>query len=108
MSIIEDHKKALIVSGNISDFQLKNLKNYPFIAFGKIVESVEVSYNFKHLGAEQVHPGSIIYNFKIKNGIRVKKEDLKNGIIHLKWLTKILFFNDTDVIITRNGKKWAI
>jgi hypothetical protein len=44
--ILNDHKKAAILTGKLSDFQLNNLKTYPFILFDKIIE-VQIEYDIK-------------------------------------------------------------
>ena len=63
-SIIEDHKKMVIMTGSLSDFQLNNLKTWPFLLFDEL-ETAEITYDFTKLVGEQseLSPGTVQFNF---------------------------------------------
>ena len=45
--IIQDHRKMLMMTGKISDFQKTQLERWPFLIFDREdVKSVSVKYNF--------------------------------------------------------------
>jgi len=97
--MLDDHKKMLIMTGKISDFQLKNLKTWPFILFDK-VDKVELEYDFSEMVSdgsealtESIGAGKIAYNIKLDS------VPSKENIETLKNWTKFLFWNDTLVEI---------
>ena len=85
------------MTGNLSDFQLKNLKTWPFIAMNG-VEKVAIDYDFtatiEYEGGEQVEgigAGKVVYN------LTSKEVPTKEQIETLKSWTKFLFWKDTEV-----------
>jgi len=66
MSNLENHKKMFLLSGNPSDFQLNNLKQYPFVVFGKILKKVKIEYSFIKPETNQIYPGYVSLDFSIK------------------------------------------
>jgi len=95
-NIVDDHKKMLIVSGNLSDFQLKNLKTWPFVVFDNI-EDAMLDYNF---GSENGidTAGEVTYTImkkditKNEDNIDNKKETLINWV-------KFMFWKETKVTV---------
>lgn len=103
--IVEDHRKMVALSGNLSDFQLKNLKEWPFVVFDDL-ENVRIQYNFKKEGEELVNAGHVTFDFKFKKV--PDNEDAKKRLNHLKFWTQYMFWNDTEVSFLLEGEKWAI
>ena len=97
--ILEEHKKMLIFSGNLSDFQLKNLSGWASIVIPSFKE-VKIKYNFKS------GPGKIIYEFLLENKISDKIKD--NALIALNQWAKSLFWEDTTVSIFFGKKEWKL
>lgn len=95
--MLEDHKKMLIMTGNLSDFQLENLKTWPFIVFDN-VSKVEIEYDFSEVlkndlgeDTEGIGAGKVTFNLSAD---KVPKED---QIEKLRNWTKFLFWKDTEV-----------
>ena len=108
-TIIENHKKMVMMTGNLSDFQLQNLKTWPFLVFDDL-ESVEINYDFTKLIAEEesLSPGSVQYNLKFKEGTKLNKAKAKKSLETLTNWTKFLFWKETDVRFTHKGKLWKL
>lgn len=95
--MLEEHKKMLIMTGKISDFQIKNLKSWPFILF-EGVETVNIKYNFTQSEeikeeVESICAGKVEFNIKL-----IEAPD-KERIKTLKHWTKFLFWKDTEVVV---------
>ena len=105
--LIEEHKKMLLMSGNLSDFQLNNMKIWPSLLFDNI-ENVGISWDFNSAENEILGAGSVTYDFKFKKGglSGVGKEVKEKKREQLTLFTKFLFWKDTEVNIKRNGKIW--
>ena len=93
--ILAEHKHMLMISGNLSDFQITNMKTWPYIFFNN-VESVELDYDFSGFTMANVSPkpGQVVYNIKTSNleNIEQSKEMLESA-------TKMLFWPETEVVI---------
>jgi hypothetical protein len=108
-SIIEDHKKMVIMTGSLSDFQLQNLKTWPFLLFDGL-ETVEITYDFTKLVAEQseLSPGTIQFNFNFKGELEPEKDLAKKQLETLSLWTRFMFWKETKVNFLKSGKKWAV
>jgi len=108
-NVVEEHKKMVIMTGNLSDFQLKNLKTWPFLVFDGL-ESVEVSYDFTKLidDAETLTPGKVEFNFTFKKGTKMDRSQTKERLEQLSVWTKFLFWKDTEVLFKESGKAWEV
>lgn len=100
--IISDHRKMLIMSGNLSDFQLENMKNWPFILFDDI-DSVKLNYDFttKVLNengnmSENIGSGKVCYNVVRHAGFKPESSEADKIATLTQW-TKFLFWSDTEV-----------
>jgi hypothetical protein len=109
-TVIDEHKKMLIMTGNLSDFQLQNLKTWPFIVFDKELEKTEIKYDFTKLVAEkeELAAGSVTYDFAFKKDTKLDRAETKKKLEMLKLWTQFLFWKDTTVQFTRAGKKWEV
>jgi len=109
-TVVDDHKKMLIMTGNLSDFQLDNLKKWPFIVFDESLEKVEINYDFTKLVAEQeeLSPGRIAFNFEFKKNTKLNRDETKEKLKMLTLWTQFLFWKDTKVEFQRAGKKWEV
>lgn len=103
---INDHKQALLSSGNLSDFHINNLKSiipFAFKPYG--LESFTIEYNFK--GEDGiVYPGVVEYNLRFKGIPSYTKEEKEFSRSMVKECVKNIFFNETTVSLKVNGKLW--
>lgn len=108
-TIVDDHKKMVIMTGNLSDFQLENLKKWPFLLFDDL-EAVELTYDFTKLVAEveELSPGTVQFNFKFKKGTKLDRAHTKKQLETLTLWTKFLFWKETEVRFLNSGKKWKV
>lgn len=94
--VVEEHKKMLILSGNLSEFQLKNLKTWPFVVFDNI-DNAMVDYNFGDTGRIE-EAGEVTYTImrkdcsKQEDNFETKKETIINWV-------KFMFWKDTKVMV---------
>lgn len=109
-TVVDDHKKMLVMTGNLSDFQLENMKKWPFILFDQELEKVEINYDFTKLVAEQeeLSPGRVAYNMTFKANIKLNRDETKAKLAQLSLWTQFLFWKDTKVEYKRAGKKWEV
>lgn len=106
---VEDHRKLLIISGMLSEFQLENLQKWPFVVFGKDLDKTEISYDFKmdqkdEVNAREIHAGKVEFDLYFKT--RPDDEFIGKGLLMMEIWTKFLFWQDTEVIFRVEGKKW--
>ena len=108
--LVEDHRKMVAMTGNLSDFQLVQLKAWPKIVIDdKYVSEVKVTYDFTRKNdedREELHAGKVIYDFHFINGVPYPKEELKKRLQNLVNWTKYLFWEDTEVEIKKQGRAW--
>jgi len=94
-SIVEDHRKMMILSGNLSDFQIKNISKYPSVFYPGFIES-RVDYDFGGTGVN--HAGTVQYKITLEKIMepesKEKEEDALNACV------KFLFWKETDVRIS--------
>jgi hypothetical protein len=109
-TVVDDHKKMLIMTGNLSDFQLDNLKKWPFILFDQELEKVEINYDFTKLIAEkeELSPGRVSFNFTFKKNTKLSRDETKKKLELLTLWTRFLFWKETKVEFQRAGKKWEV
>ena len=109
-TIVDDHKKMLIMTGNLSDFQLDNLKKWPFILFDKELDRVSVKYDFTKTVAneEELSAGLVTYDFEFKKNTKMSREETKKKLDLLTLWTRFLFWKETKVDFQRTGKKWEV
>lgn len=108
--LIDDHRKMVAMTGNLSDFQLTNLKTWPTVAIeDKYINDVKVKYDFTRVNdedQEELHAGSVVYDFSFSEKLPYPKDELKRRLDHLIHWTKHLFWEDTVVEIKKEGKTW--
>ena len=111
---VSDHRKMVTLTGNLSDFQLKNLKSWPFIVLGDYTDKVKINYDFtkkeKVEGeeVEQLCAGWVSFDFNFNKKLDLSDEELKLRLNQLSLWTKYLFWKDTEVRFLKQGKKWQI
>lgn len=98
--LVNDHRQMLLLSGNLSDFQLENLKKWPFVVFGTDLKQAEIHYDFKLEEAQEedmagISAGSVHFKFTFNK--QPDKELADKGLSMLKIWTKFLFWQDTVV-----------
>ena len=106
-TLIEDHRRALIMSGKLSKFHMDNMKAFPQVAFDNL-ETCELNFNFYRYdddGNKEIYSGRVVYDLKLKESSRTEDE-LKQRAGFLKLWTKTLFWEDTKVEILREGAEW--
>ena len=97
--MLEEHKKMLIMTGKISDFQIKNLKAWPYVLFDGVTK-VKIKYDFTEKPIEEdsdpaedsVCAGRIEYQIAMAG---VPDQTRIDTLV--EW-TKFLFWKDTEVI----------
>lgn len=105
-NIVDEHRKMVIMTGCLSDFQLENIKKWPFIVFGNDLLKVEINYDFVDGNKEgvQINSGSVEYDFYFNNLPTEEVETMAKSMLTL-W-TKYLFWSDTKISFKKEGKKW--
>ena len=98
---LDDHRKMLTLSKQLSSFQLENLKGWPFVVFPDIKKS-EVEYSFID-NEEMFYAGEVIFKVELDSELN-KEEILKRSTFLSDW-TKVLFWTDTKVEVHVNGKR---
>jgi hypothetical protein len=99
--ILEEHKKLAMLSNNLSDFQLENLKTYPFIVFDSI-ESAKIEYDV-HLKDNRT--SVVKYHIKSTkevdtlNFVSERVSSLKQWVRKLLWneIVVEVFYNDKEL-----------
>jgi hypothetical protein len=104
--LLEGHRQAFLQSGNLSDFQINNMRSivpYAFKTYG--LQTFTLDYRFTD-DSDAIVPGVVEYNLKF-NGIptytKEQKEFSKKVVIES---IKAVFFNETVVNLKVNGKLW--
>ncbi len=108
---IADHRQMVVMTGNLSDFHLANLRNWPYVIFEKKdLESVGIDYNFTKQSdeGEELDAGSVTYDFKFKKEPTYSKEELTKRLSELRRWVRLIFWEDTQVNFKKKGKKWVI
>lgn len=115
--LVEEHRKMITVTGNLSDFQINNLRNWPYVLFDHDdVDGISLSYDFTNSMEEQesegsggqLYAGRVVYDFSFKNLAKYDSDGLKKRIEQLTHWVKYLFWVDTEVVIRKEGKEWQI
>jgi hypothetical protein len=103
-SIIDAHRRAIIMSGQVSDFQLENLQKWPFLLFNDL-EKNKISYDFTAKEIDEImSPGKVSYDFKFKQ--EVDKASVAKQLDTLTTWVKFLFWKQTEVEFLKDGKEW--
>ena len=108
---IAEHRRMVVMTGNLSDFHMENLRAWPYIIFEKEnLDSVDIDYNFtKQVNdGEALDAGKIVYNFNFKGVPCHSGEELKVRMDHLRAWVKGIFWTDTVVVFKKNGEEWEI
>ena len=103
LNIVDSHRNMLMVSKNLSEFQIQNMKQWPFV-FLNDVSSVKVNWNFIKKNEEdkdEFYPGEVEYEIEMG-----EDPNLEMGLTHLELSTKLMFWSDTTVKLKVNGKLW--
>ena len=112
--VLNEHKQLLMLTGRISEFHMKNLKNWPYVLFNKEdVKDVNIDYNFIKIDADEqeavethaVFHGIVTYDLGLKKDF--EEEELHYKLSSLVNWTKTLFWEDTEVMIKLNGELWV-
>lgn len=110
---VEEHRKMVLMSGKISEFQLENLKKWPFITFGRNLDKIEIEYDFTTSKDEksesmEVCAGYVTYNFHFNENFNMSRDDILARLSSLTVWVKYLFWKDTEVKFKKEGKSWEI
>lgn len=98
---LDDHRRMLALSKQLSSFQLENLKGWPFIVFSNIKKS-EVEYSFID-DQDMFYAGKVVFKVDL-DGVSNKEDTLKRSNFLSDW-TKVLFWTDTKVEVYVNGER---
>lgn len=100
-NVVEEHKKMMVMTGKLSDFQLENLQKWPFVVFNESLNNVSVDYDF-YKEEKELYAGKVVYDFNFKSEPEKYEEELQM----LTFWVKYLFWEDTKVEFKSGGKKW--
>lgn len=117
--VVEDHKKMIVLSGQISEFQLNNLRQYPFVVFDDYIDTIELEYNFlkevekedqkeNEEPVEVIYPGDVSYTINFKKTPEYSKEEMEYRLTQLAKWVKYLFWLETTVHINYGDKEWVM
>ena len=109
--LVSDHRSMVALTGKISDFQLENLKAWPFVVLGDYISKTSVKYDFTKINGsedEELCAGWVVFNFITEKKLNLSKEEIKKRLEQLNLWTKYLFWENTEVSFEKNGKKWVI
>jgi hypothetical protein len=103
VDILDANRRAMIISGKISDFQINNLKGWPSLLFDKF--KVTLTYDFTSKKEDEfMSAGIITYNFVFQ-----EDADLEGYSKKLQQITDwvhVLFWKDTEVKFLKDDKEW--
>lgn len=112
---VTEMAKLAVLSNKISDVQLTNLKNYPFIAFDAIKE-VRIEYDFSHQKTVKDEP--VIHNplvsyyltldeSKNQEALNLRFEAIEKWVRNIFWKEVLveIYFNDKIVFKSRKHVK---
>lgn len=108
-NIVDEHRKMVVLTGNISEFQLKNIKAWPFIIFDQDLLKCEIKYDFTDIVevekdlAKTLNAGVVEYDFYFKKD-PMDKVSLR--LAQLSLWTRFMFWEDTGVVFKKEGKLW--
>jgi hypothetical protein len=100
--IVTDLKKLIILSGQLSEIHIKNIKMFPFIFFDG-VQSAEVTFDLD-IAKERDGAMSVCYRLKFKKGFS-KIDNLQQRCQALENAVKNLLWKEVDVAIYKNKSK---
>lgn len=120
--LIDEHRKMILVSGKLSDFQLKNLNIWPFVVFEKdSIEEITIDYNFIRQNEENeqnaqneeekeeaLSAGCITYIINFNDRLFYTPQQVIQRIAEIRKWVKHLFWEDTEVtfqITTADGER---
>jgi len=109
--INQEHKYITQLTGKLSDYQLTNMKTWPFVVFDNL-EKVTIEYNFEKETIDEItkekiivlYAGFVTYDFVFKT--EVKEEQKEKALQALTVWTKFMFWKDTEVNFKKEGKEW--
>ena len=112
--MMEDHRKMVITTGNLSIFQLNNLKMFPRVIFNDIIITrTRINYDFEESTTNEegnvekrIYEGKVIYDLYFDEEPFYLENDLNKRLKDLEQWVKHLFWQDTEVEILKEGKKW--
>lgn len=98
-TVIDDHRNMLMFSKQLSQFQINNMNGWVHVFFTN-VEKADVSWSF--IDSEGLfYSGVVTYNLSLG-----ENEDLNIACNYLILATKMLFWEQTEVVININGELW--
>ena len=98
---LDDHRKMLTLSKQLSEFQITNLKTWPQIAFDNVLNST-VDYSFIDKD-EMFYAGKVIFRVNLSN--EPSKEEIIKRSNYLADWTRILFWTDIQVEVFVNEQR---
>jgi hypothetical protein len=89
----------LMVSKNLSDFQIENLRNWPFLFFTN-VDNASVEWDF-------IDKDGLFYEGEVSFDIKTSDTDnLPVAVMYLEAAAKVMFWSNTKVNVKLNGELW--
>jgi hypothetical protein len=91
---ISDHRKMLFMSGNLSDWQIAQLQNWPYVIFGQDLMENHFTYDFS--GIQEGNAGTVEYVLFLQRET-VLRELFQVDIDNLTLWVKSIFWQETEV-----------
>ena len=106
-NLVDQHRKMVIATGNLSDFQLENLQKWPFLVFDNL-KRVQVEYAFTEDVEVEGEIEESIFAGKVNFDLNFDGEptEVDKAIALLTHWTKYLFWEDTIVTFSKDGETW--
>lgn len=111
-NIIEQSRNNLLLTGELNDFQLKNLKSWPAVLFDNL-DKTKIKFDFtldedsEQENALGIHAGTVEFDFYFSKGVKTSKELKQQKLGNLTMWVKFMFWSDTKVVFKRKGKLWT-
>lgn len=100
----KDLMKGTVMTGNLSEVHVKNLKMYPFIFLDEIKEA-SISYDIVTDPSAALPGAKSRIEFTLSFAEGFPKDDMRNGIENLEKAIEILMAHKVTVIVKdKNGK----
>lgn len=96
-----DLKNMSILTGELAELHIKNLKAFPYIFFDHIT-SCELSWDINLQREANKKTSWVKYNLTIKES----NDLMQNRVERMTWSVKNLLWNDTEVYVYVNGTKY--
>lgn len=101
---IDIHRKMLLMSKNVSDFQVENLKKWVLFFIDKEngLNNYKIKYNF--VKNREFFEGEVVFELILSS----PQDTLNNNLKNIESSVKFLFWDGTKVKFKVNRKLWKL